>query len=158
MKPKNEILIFIVEDDEIYSSLVHSFLHKKGYTNIKVYSTGDDCIENLFLIPDIIIMDYQLGEMNGIDVLRKVKAFDPDIHVMFMSGQNSVDVAVNSLKYGSIDYILKDENALTVIADTIDKIFNNIMNHKKKSRFNKLRTIFLSGFVLMIAAFVIYYF
>ena len=92
-------LIYLAEDDYLYATIVTSFLKKKGYTNIVHFDNGSACVDNLYKLPSMVILDYQLGEENGLDVLKKIKGYDPDIHVVFLSGQKKLNVAIDSLKY-----------------------------------------------------------
>jgi DNA-binding NtrC family response regulator len=145
--PKNE-LIYIVEDDQIYSSIVKAYLENKGYSNIEVFEDGPACLDNLYKMPKIILLDYQIGDINGIDVLRKVKAFDPDIPIVFLSGQKKIDVAVTSLKYGSIDYILKDHEAMGKINGLIDKILSSYMQTIKQRKASRLKKILFAAILI----------
>jgi DNA-binding NtrC family response regulator len=73
-------------------------------------------------MPDIVIQDYFMEDMNGLDVLRKVKKSSPKTEFIFLTGNESVDVAINSIKYGAFDYIIKDEVAMDKVNDKIIKI------------------------------------
>lgn len=118
---KNE-LIYLVEDEKFFSSVAKQMLKSMGYDNIVQYYTGEDCKKNLYKNPDMIILDHMLGEDNGLDVLREVKSINPDIEVVFLSGQEDLQVAVNSLKYGAFDYVTKDEECFNKLKQTLLKI------------------------------------
>ena len=70
--------------------------------------------------PKVIFLDYQLGDVNGLEILKKIKAVNPDTFVFFMSGQDKIEIAVNALKFGAIDYIIKNDDA----KDKIIKSYN----------------------------------
>ena len=72
--------------------------------------------------PDVIFLDYRMEPMDGLDVLRKIKRFNPDIYLVVISGQDDMNVAVNALKYGAFDYIIKDDNDLVKIEAVLKKI------------------------------------
>jgi DNA-binding NtrC family response regulator len=72
--------------------------------------------------PDIIIQDYLLEGMTGIEVLIKAKKTNPNVEFIFLSGQDSIDIAINSMKYGAYDYIVKDQMALQKMVNKIHKI------------------------------------
>jgi DNA-binding NtrC family response regulator len=157
MKTKPELSFFIVDDDPIYNSFIKNYLESKGFTNLRMFFDGSSCIERLYQLPDIIILDFQMGELNGLDVLKQIREFDPDINVIFLSGQKNVDVAVNSLKYGSIDYIIKDDETLINLTKVIDKIFylKNIESKKvKKSKFIKFTKFILVSLFLITLIFI----
>jgi DNA-binding NtrC family response regulator len=150
-------LIFIVEDNKIYNQLVAGFLEKKGFTNVKSFSTGEECLKNLNLNPDIIIQDYLLQGMNGIEVLVRAKKHHPETEFIFLSGQDSMEVAVNTMRYGAYDYILKNDMTLDRLADKIGRI----LKAQKLARKNKMVRSFMLGFIafllLVILFFVLYF-
>ena len=117
-------LIFIVEDDQFYADVLKSYLKTKGYSNIEVYNSGVDAIQNLYKYPSLILLDYNLGDMEGKDVLLETVAFDPNIPVIFLSGQNSIQKAIGTLKVGAYDYIPKND-------ETFEKLSRIMISIKK---------------------------
>lgn len=115
--------IFIVEDDHFFAQMLKIVLGKNNYTNVQHFESGEACIDHLYTNPDLIILDYNLGSMNGIEVLRKIKSINPNIHVIFLSSQEKMNVAINSLKYGAFDYIEKEPHNVTTLLNLIQKIF-----------------------------------
>ena len=122
MIPNKEMRIFLVDDDVFCLNLYQQFLNKLGYDQISCFNGGKECLENLEKHPDIIFLDYYMEDINGIDVLQSIKAFDDDITVVFISGQENVEVAVDALKYGAFDYIVKSKITLELLKTTIDRI------------------------------------
>lgn len=100
--------IFLVDDDALCLHLYRQFLKQLGYNNVYLFDNGTDCLENLATLhPAIIFLDYNMDELNGIDVLKQIKAFNPAITVLFISGQEDIEIAVNAMKQGALDYIVK---------------------------------------------------
>jgi DNA-binding NtrC family response regulator len=122
MQNQKDPLIFIVEDNQVYNKLVVSYLKSKKFERVESFLTGEDCLNNIYKKPDIIIQDYLLDGINGIDVLKATKKVHPEVEFIFLSGQDSVDVAINTMKFGAYDYIVKDQMALKKMADKITKI------------------------------------
>ncbi len=118
--------IFIVEDDKWYSELLEYVIKLNPEHEIEIFSTGKECLDNLFKKPDIITLDYNLQDMNGEEVLKLVKEFDPEIQVIIISGQKDLKTAVSLLKQGAFDYIIKDEEAKERIWNTIKNITKNL--------------------------------
>lgn len=106
-------LIFIVDDDPIFHRLIKSILNINNFTNILSCFTGEDCIERLSEQPNYIFLDYNLDGLNGLDVLEKIKSQCPNTHVIMISAQEKIDVAVNALKLGATDYIIKDNTVFS---------------------------------------------
>jgi len=100
------------------------------------FYSGEDAINNLYRNPDIIIQDFLLDGMNGIDVLKKAKEQNPNIEFIFLSGQDNIDVAINTMKYGAYDYIVKDQMALKKMVAKINKIqsVNKLVQTNKRYR------------------------
>lgn len=128
MEIENKIKIFLVDDDALFlKSLEIEFLQHADFC-INTFSTGELCIDNLSMGPDIIILDYHLDginktAMNGIETLDKMKALEPEIPVIMLSSQDKIDVAINCMHHKASDYIVKSETAFMRLQKTIDSIF-----------------------------------
>ncbi|MDA3854377.1 MAG: response regulator [Bacteroidales bacterium] len=131
---KSKFKVFIVEDDPFFASILQSNLKTQEDLETTVYSTGEEMVEALSLNPDIVLLDYNLEEMNGLDVLKEIRSFSSDIAVIFISGQAKTDVAVNSLKYGAIHYIVKNDKSITNLYAILDEIkaSSSMLERKKK--------------------------
>lgn len=125
-------LIFVVEDNVSYTKIIEHHLKHSGFENVMVFTSGEDCLNNLFLEPDIIIQDYRLQGISGLNVLQRVKTCLPFTEFIFLSSQDSIEVAVNSIKYGAFDYIVKDDAAVHRLTPKIENI---IRLQKLRNRF-----------------------
>jgi len=132
MDNDKKIKLFLVDDDAFYlKSLEIEFLQHADFA-IETFATGELCIANLTHKPDVIILDYQLdgtskNAMNGIEVLDKIKVFDPDIPVVMLSGQDKIDVAIDCMHHKAYDYVVKSETAFI----RLQKIITTIFHYKK---------------------------
>ncbi len=116
--------IFVVEDDEWYNRLlVHNLSLNPDY-EIESFTNGKDCLSNLDKNPDVITLDYQLPDMQGLEVLKRVKAENDEIQVILISEQDEIDVVVELLKYGAYDYIVKSKDIRERLLNTIQNIRN----------------------------------
>ena len=128
MKSKNKIKIFLVDDDALFlKSLEIEFLEHDEFT-VETYRTGELCIENLSLNPDVVILDYHLdginkNAMNGIETLDKIKAHNADITVVMLSSQDKIEVAVNCMHHKAFDYVIKSETAFMRLQKTLTTNF-----------------------------------
>ena len=136
MPDSNDLLIFVVEDNRVYNKLITSYLKTNKFSNVMSFYSGEDTINNLYRNPDIIIQDFLLDGMNGIEVLKKAKEQNPNIEFIFLSGQDNIDVAINTMKYGAYDYIVKDQMALKKMVNKINKIqsVNKLVKSNKRYR------------------------
>ena len=116
--------IFVVEDDEWYNRLlVHNLSLNPDY-EIESFTNGKECLSNLSKNPDVITLDYQLPDMQGLEVLKKIKAENEEIQVILISEQDEIDVVVELLKYGAYDYIVKSKDIRERLLNTIQNIRN----------------------------------
>jgi DNA-binding NtrC family response regulator len=143
-------LIFVVEDNQMYNKLVVSYLKTNKLTNVESYLTGEDALKNMHKNPEIIIQDYLLEGMTGIEVLIKAKKTNPNVEFIFLSGQDSIDIAINSMKYGAYDYIVKDQMALQKLVNKINKITSVTELVKTNKRYKIGVILFFIGLALLI--------
>ncbi|MBP8782520.1 MAG: response regulator [Paludibacteraceae bacterium] len=92
-----------------------------------VDETGEICLKSLSHNPDVVILDYYLDShnkkaMNGIEILDKIKAFNPGIPVIMLSAQDKIEVAVNCMHHNTFDYIVKSETAFVHLRKAIATI------------------------------------
>ena len=127
-------LIFIVEDNSVYNKLIVNHLRSHKLIRTESFLSGEECLKNIHRKPDIIIQDYLLDGINGIDVLKATRKKYPETEFIFLSGQADIEIAINSIKYGAYDYIVKDQYALTKLTDKINKIIvlHELMNSNKR--------------------------
>jgi two-component system response regulator AtoC len=122
--------IFIVEDDEWYGEYIAYNLQLDDEHDIEKFQLGGECLKQLKQHPDIITLDYQLPDASGEDILRKIKDFNPDIEVIVISEQEKIETAVELLKEGAFDYIVKSK-------DIRDRLLSVLRNIKKQKNLKK---------------------
>jgi len=109
MSSNESIKIFIVEDDPVYLKFLNYVIGLNPDHEIKTFSNGNDAINALHERPSIITLDYSLPDKSGEEILKEIKEFDVNIPVIIVSGQEEIGIAVQLLKLGAYDYIIKDE-------------------------------------------------
>jgi len=140
VKKENTIKLFLVDDDALFlKSLEIEFIEHSDFTTetyiIETFATGELCVENLDLNPDVIILDYHLdgidpNAMNGLETLDKIKAFNQDMPVVMLSSQDKIDVAINCMHHKAFDYVVKSETAFL----RLQKIITTIFHYKKMEK------------------------
>ena len=153
-------LIFIVEDNTVYNKLIVNHLRLHKLTQTESFLSGEECLKNIDKKPDIIIQDYLLDGMTGIDVLKATRKKYPETEFIFLSGQNDIELAINSMKYGACDYIIKDQYALKKLTDKINKIMtiHELINSNKRYKLGiTLFFIALAIIILIFASLTIFF-
>jgi CheY-like chemotaxis protein len=142
-KKMDAVRIAIVEDDPMFRHAVEYFLKKNPDNRVFSFASGEECLEHYHsLDPEILILDYKLNEMhesermNGLDILRKIKSFKPETEIIFLSGQDSFEVATTAIKDGASEYIVKDDKALKKLLNEVNK-----MSFFIRTRRDELRTL-----------------
>jgi DNA-binding NtrC family response regulator len=121
MKNPQSFKIFVVEDDTWYGSMLEHYLSLNPEYEIKRFENPNDFFAQLHENPDLVTLDYSLPDCDGTEVLKKIREHNPDIRVIIISGQEDVATAINLLKNGAFDYIVKDD-------DTKDRLWNSILH------------------------------
>ncbi|NLF40473.1 sigma-54-dependent Fis family transcriptional regulator [bacterium] len=103
----SDFWILIVDDDVHHRAMVRANLEQFGYRTLEV-SNGRDAIETARREhPNLIIMDMRLPECDGITAMREIRAFDPQVPMLMMTGYGTIETAVQAIKTGAYDYLLK---------------------------------------------------
>jgi|SRR5665647_2140599 len=160
MQKRTDPLIFIVEDNPVYNKLVVNYLLSKKFNRVESFLSGEECLKKIDLKPDIVIQDYLLEGIDGIEVLKATKKKHPHTEFIFLSGQDSVDVAINTMKLGAYDYIVKDQMALKKMVDKITRIIamqRLVKNNRRYKTGIALFFLALALLVLIMASLSIFY-
>src|SRR4051812_50198990 len=147
--------IFIVDDDPTQAMMLQDYLSKYSTFDIKVFHSGEEAIKNLSLDPQIVFLDYNFDKagkdaMNGTEILKEIKAAKPETEVVMFSGQDRIEVAVNTMKYGAFDYIVKSESAFHRSENVIFNIIKRMKLQNQANTYKRLTFIFAIAFVVMI--------
>lgn len=111
MKGQSPFKIFIVEDDLWYSSMLEYTLSLNPDYQVKKFDSAKTFLAAIHEKPDVVSLDYSLPDSTGEDLLMRIRELSPDTRVVVISGQEDVKIAINLLKKGAYDYIVKDEDA-----------------------------------------------
>ena len=110
--------IFIIDDDKDICLLLSKFLTKNGY-EASFTHTAEDALQTLRTDRfDLILCDYKLPNVEGVELLQKIKILDRNVSVIIITGYSDVRTAVETLKHGACDYVTKplypDEILVTI--------------------------------------------
>lgn len=121
--------VLIVDDEKNIVSSLKDILNDEGYE----VSVAEDGLGALKMIqsdpPDLVLLDIWLPGMDGIEVLKTVKTYHPEIEVLIMSGHGTIDTAVQATKLGAFDFIEKPFS-LDQLTESVESVFKE----KKKNQ------------------------
>jgi len=125
--------ILILDDEAAQRDILTGYLKKKGY-KIFSASSGREGIETIKKNPvDIILSDFKMPDLNGIEVLEQVKKINPEISFVIVTAYGTVENAVKAMRLGAFDYISKP-----VDLDELDIMIERIIEHKNLKSENQL--------------------
>jgi PAS domain S-box-containing protein len=116
--------LIIIEDEEAHFSLMKRAITKAfPHASIYHFQDANTCLKRLDSItPNIIITDYLLPGMNGIEFLETLSQKKGDIPVIMTTGQGDENIAVRAMKLGAIDYLVKSGDFFTLLPAVIEKV------------------------------------
>ncbi|MFO8067700.1 MAG: response regulator [Bacteroidales bacterium] len=129
----NPLTILIIEDDDSLNVLIQRTLAKQNIST-KDFYTGKDVIDWFKSNkPDnfLLLLDYQLHDMNGEDLIRSLRKYNKEIPFVIITGHGDEKTAVDMMKLGALDYIIKDSNFINLLPAVIQQVTNNLLIEKK---------------------------
>jgi DNA-binding NtrC family response regulator len=123
---RNQFKIFIVEDDPWYGQILKHHLGLNPDYEMELFTSGKEMLQKLYHKPDLICLDFGLPDLSGDKLLKEILVRDKQIPVIIISAQEEISVAVELLKAGAKDYIIKDDHTKEHLWKSILQIRENI--------------------------------
>ena len=99
--------VLIIEDETVFAENIGAYLGRHGY-QVRVTGDASQGLEAFDGVrPDLVLLDYRLGGVDGLEVLSEIRSRDDSAKVVLMTGHGSVDVAVQAMKAGAVDFLTK---------------------------------------------------
>jgi DNA-binding NtrC family response regulator len=117
----NDAKILIVDDELIMRESLAGWLERDEY-DVVTAASGEEALKKLAQARyDIMLVDIKMEGMSGLDVLKRVKSDDPDVAVVMITAYGSISTAIEAMKNGAHDYLLKpfDPNELGILIEKI---------------------------------------
>src|SRR6478609_9023745 len=118
------VRVLIIDDDKDICLMLSKFLKKNNY-EVDIAATGEEGLKQLRNTEyALVLCDYRLPDMTGIETLRKVKLLQPATAVIIITGYSDVKTAVETFRYGASDYVTKPlypDELLVTVRETISK-------------------------------------
>lgn len=117
--------IAVVDDTvEILDMMTKSLSRNKHY-RVSTYSNPLTALSSIDEKVDIVLLDIVMPQMNGIDVLQKITEKYPDIKVIMMTANSTLDRVLKAHKYGAKHYIMKPFESIASIEKKIEQVINS---------------------------------
>ncbi len=150
--------IFVVEDDILYLNLINKELEKMGYQKVKSFATGKEAMQGLDKKPDIALLDYFLEkDFTGMDILKKLRNRFPDTQVIFLTASDDVNIAVDTMRNGAYDYIVKGDTAFIRIRHLLKKISEENERKSKSRSIIRFQIIVIFAIILISLLGILYF-
>lgn len=150
---KKNPLIYIVDDDMLFCKAIIANLKINRLVNVKQFSYGEDMLSQFAKEPSsIVLQDFDLGfgRLNGLEIFKKARAMKPNVEFIFLSGQNDINVAIEAIKMGAFDYVVKENNAFDILLSRIKKVIFQKKLADNQIVYNKLALIFICTLIVSI--------
>ncbi len=124
----SKLKVLIADDDGFVRDMLASILETGGY-EVRTAENGDDAIEKYHLEPDIglILSDMNMPKSDGLDLIRQLRKKQNDIPIIILTANSEIRIALDAIRSGANDYLLKDEN----IEDTLLISVENVMEKQR---------------------------
>jgi signal transduction histidine kinase len=114
--------ILVVDDEQDIVRVLQKILEISGYQVVTAASGAEALKVVKEENPVLVLLDYMMPDLTGLDVLRAIKEYSEDIYVIMVTGRGSEEVAANVMKAGASDYVIKPfvkDQILLVVKDTL---------------------------------------
>jgi len=101
------LAVLIIEDEPRLAKNIETYLNRCGFAAEKAATGAQGLKEVENFKPDIVLLDFRLPDMDGLEVIERLRRLDPRIKVIMITGEGTVEVAVAAMKAGAYDYLSK---------------------------------------------------
>ncbi len=140
--------IYVVDDERIIRVSLADEGRDAGYDVFEFADATSALTQIKTIVPDIVITDMKMPDVNGIEFLQKIKQFNPNIYVVLMTAFSTVSTAVEAMKLGAYDYISKpfdNEEMLLIIKRIIE--LKQVKDENKELKIQLKKDYDLSSYV-----------
>lgn len=132
-----ELLVFLANEDKASTSKIQEVLKQFEGINFITYKNGKSCLDEFHKRPHLVVFSIALSDISGSVLLKKVKKYDPEITMVFITPENKTDQIPQLLNLGAYSFINRDKDEEDRIYDIIN---NALLEVHQKAELSRLRT------------------
>ncbi len=137
----SHVKLLLVDDEERFLATTRILLEKREVEQIQTATNGADALKILRKERiDVVVLDVKMPGMDGVEVLRRIKQDHPLVEVIMLTGHASVESAVEGLKLGAFDYVMKPID-IPDLLEKIEEAYGRKTSHDEKIRAAKVDEI-----------------
>jgi len=137
----SHVRLLLVDDEERFLATTRILLEKSDVKSIQTATNGGDALKILRKEPvDVVVLDVKMPGMDGVEVLRRLKQEHPLVEVIMLTGHASVESAVDGLKLGAFDYVMKPID-IPPLLEKVEEAYEKKRAHEEKIRAAKVNEI-----------------
>jgi DNA-binding NtrC family response regulator len=121
--------VLIIEDESVLAKNIRLYLERAGYDARAAESAEDGLRQLEDFRPDVVVLDYRLPGRNGLEFLADLNRNGPGIPVIMLTGQGSVEMAVEAMKLGAADFLTKP-----VVLGKLKLVIEKVLGAEKKDK------------------------
>jgi len=123
--------ILIVDDDEGLNRLIKKRLERENI-NVSIVKNGKDALNKIYKSNNyILLLDYKLPDMNASEILDILNDKNIEITFIIMTGLDDVNIAIDMLKSGAKDFLIKNADFINLLPSVVKRVINELSNEKK---------------------------
>lgn len=127
-------VILLVDDEVPFVETMSKRLNKRGLVVLTAFS-GRGALDQLQSDPgrkvDVVVLDVKMPEMDGLETLKAIKAQNPLVEVIMLTGHGTIESAIDGMKLGAFDYLLKPSD-MDLLTAKIDQACYKKRQHESK--------------------------
>jgi len=135
----------IVDDEESIQALLRSFLVREGFDADCASNVGDATQLLTGKAYDLVFVDIHLGQGNGIELLRQIREYDTQVHVVLITGNPGVESATEALRLGAFDYLIKPFSSYQIAGTALRALRSKRLLEENRRKQANLNAIFRSA-------------
>jgi DNA-binding NtrC family response regulator len=114
--------IAVIDDEVQITTMIEKFLKRDGKYAVTVYNNPVSALSGLAKDTDVVFLDIMMPQMNGLDVLEKLREKYPNTKVIMMTAYSTLDKVLDAHRQGAEDYIMKPFSSMSVLTDKIKSL------------------------------------